>query len=865
MERRLDDEIRFHIEMQVERNVRLGMPDDEARRAARVAFGGSERFKEDARDEYRSRLLDELGQDLRFALRVLRRNRGYTAAVVLTLAVGLGALSAGFTVFSAVLLEPLPLRAPDRVVQIWSGTGPNVHGPTSAANFLDLRDAARSFDTMAAEDFAWFNLGGDAAAPPERLMGNLVTSGFFSAVGAQPALGRAFSTDDVGARVVVLSDRIWRQRFDGDVTIVGRAVQLNGEPYTVAGIMPAGFDFPGPLVRQRIDLWTPLTWGPGQAERGMRELGITARIKDDVAFEQAQRDLDAVAHRLASDHPRENTDLAIRAVPLLEEMVGPSRRMLRVLLGAVAMVLLIACSNVANLTLARGSARGQELQLRTALGAGRSRVARQLLTESVLLAAAGGVLGLLGAVWLTRALVALEPEGLPRLQEIGVDGRVLVFSLVMSVFAGLCFGALPAVSASGGRLSAALGGAGRSVTEGHERRRLRSAIVVAQVALALVLLVGAGLLLRSLDRLTSESPGFDPAGVLVARVSLDRTRYGNPERQMRYVSSAVERLAALPGVERAGAVNYLPFGIGDAFLDISIDGRPRTRPDEEVAAHLRSVTSGYFAAMRIGLLAGRDFGDGDGAASLPVAIVNRAMVRRYWPDLTLPSILGRRVRVGTDESAGPWLTIVGIAGDVKHWSLGEEYGAELYMPLAQSSAAALHFVARGGGGGTPLSGDLVRSTLLAIDASQPVSIEPLEGLVSASVAQPRFRALLFGFFAALALLLAVIGIYGVIAYRVSQRTREIGVRLALGARRVDIVALVVRQGLVLTGAGVGIGLVASFWLTRFLQGMLYRVTPTDAMTFVGVSALLAVTALLANLLPARRAARVDPVSALRGE
>ena len=862
MQSRLDDEVRFHIDMQAQKNERLGMSPDEARRAAVVVFGGSERFKEEARDEYRSRLLHDFVQDLRYALRVLPRNRGYAVAVILTLTVGLGALGTVFAVFNAVLLQPLPYHAPERVVQIWTGASKSarVHGPISSANFLDLRAAARSFDVMAAEDFAWFNLIGEGGAPPERLMGNLVTAGFFEAVGASAALGNTFASEAVGA--VVLSDRVWRERFSADRSVVGRRILLNGQSYTVTGVMPAGFDFPGTLIGQRIDLWTPLVWAPGQVQRGIRELGVTARLKEGVTLAQAQQDLNVVARRLATDYPDVNADLAIRAVPLLDEIVGSSRKMLRVLLGAVAMVLLIACSNVANLTLARAAARELEVRLRTALGASRSRVARQLLTESVVLAVLGGALGLLGAFWLTRFLVALGPEGLPRLQEIGTNWRVLAFTMLMSVVSGLLFGAVPAVSASRPPARLALGGVGRSITEGHERRRMRSGIVVAQVALSLVLLIGAGLLLRSLDRLVNENPGFDPSGVLIARVSLDAQRYDSDAKRIQYASSVVERVGALPGVEGAAAIDYLPFGQGDSFLDISIEGRAPTQPNEELAAHLRSISGGYFGAMRIGLAAGRSFTPSDATTSTPVAIVNRAMARRYWPDVTIADLIGRRVRVGSGPSAGPWLTVVGVVGDVKHWNLGEDYGPELYMPVSQSPASSLHFVVRSN---TGASADLLRAELLAVDATQPVTIERMTRLVDATVTQPRFRALLFGFFAGLALLLAVIGVYGVIAYRVAQRTREIGVRLALGARRVNIMAAVAQQGIVLTGLGIVTGLIGAFWLTRFLQGMLYRVSPTDALTFLGVSSLLALTALLACLLPARRAAKVDPVMAMRGE
>jgi putative ABC transport system permease protein len=808
--------------------------------------------------------VDTLRQDIHVALRSFLRSPGFAAIVVITLAVGIGAITAVFSVVDGVLLRPLRFSEPERVVQIWSGAGADPHGPTSSANFLDLRSRSRSFEAIAAEDFSWFNLtAGASSERPERLYGAHVTPSFFRALGVRAAIGRVLADDEESpdARVAVLDHGVWVRQFGSDTGVVGRRITLNAEAYTVVGVMPPGFDFPSSLIHTRIDLWVPLAWKPGEVQRGMRELGITARLARGVTLTQAQREVDGVAARLAEEFPHENERVSVALVPLREELVGKSETPLLLLFGAVSLVLVIACANVANLLLGRAQGRRKEMALRAALGAGRRRIVRQLLTESVLLALAAGAVGAFLAVWMTDLIVALSADELPRVAEIHVDGRVLFFALGVSVLTGLCFGVAPALHLAGARLAESLRAAGRSLADRSERRRGRRVLVVLEIALALVLLVSAGLLLRSLQQLLSVDPGFDSRAVLTARVALPQSKYATADRQAGFMSQAIGRIAALPGVDRVAAVNYLPFSGSDADFGISIEGRVPTPGKGDFSAHFRSVSEDYFDAMRIPLARGRAFAASDRKGAPPVALVNHAMAHRYWPD-TDP--IGRRVRFGDATSTEPWLTIVGVVGNVKHWDLRETDEPELFVPLAQSPASTFSFVIRTAREARDVAGP-VRSALLDVDREQPATIQPLRDLVTGSVAGPRFRGVLFGAFAATALVLAVIGIYGVISFGVSQRTRELGVRVALGAQRIEVMGLVLREGMLLTGVGVALGLLAAFSVTRLLQDMLFQVPPADPLTFAAVSLLVIATAMLANVIPARRAARVDPLVAMRSE
>jgi putative ABC transport system permease protein len=809
--------------------------------------------------------MDTLRQDISYAIRSLRRSSRFTAAVVLTLTIGIGALTAVFSVVNAVLLEPLPFRSPSRIVQIWSGPAERTHGPTSPANFLDLRAEARSFEAISAEDFSWFNLASDGAAQAERLFAAHVSPSFFSAVGVDPAIGRGFveADEQPSPRIVVLSHGVWQRRFGGDARIVGRSLRMNGEHYEIVGVMPRGFDFPGPLISQRIDLWVPLGWAPGQASRGMREVGITARLRDGVSLGQAQAEVDGIAARLAAAYPQENAETSIRLMELQEEIVGSSRRVLSVLFGAVAFVLLVACANVANLSLARAQRREREVNIRSALGARPGRIARQFLTESMVLALVGGSLGVVFATWLTDALVTLAPAGLPRVSEIEVDARVLGFAGAASILTSLVFGIVPALTARRSQLVASLRANGRAMTGGREHRRLRGGLVVLEMSTALVLLVGAGLLLKSLERLTSVDPGFATAGVVAAQVTLQPPAYATEERQRQYITDALERVRGTVGVGRAAAIDYLPFSRGDISLGVTVEGRPVAGPADEASAHLRRVDTDYFGTLEIPLITGRTFEDADRGGPF-VAVVNEAMARRYWPSLDPIAVVGRRVRLGTSTPESEWHTIVGVVGNVKHWSLRDDVSEQLYVPLARSAVSQFSIVVRGSGSTRALAA-ATRQALMSVDRDQPVNVRPLEELVTESFSLSRFQSLLLGSFATIALVLAVIGIYGVISYSVSQRSRELGIRLALGARRGDIVRMVLGEGLVLTVIGLAVGVAASFWLTGFVKQLLFDVSPTDPAIFVVVSLLLAATATIANYVPARAAASVDPMGVMQAE
>ena len=806
--------------------------------------------------------MDTLRQDLAAAIRSLRRSPGFSAVVVLTLAIAIGPLTAIFSVVDAVLLRPLPFDKPDRIVQLWAGEGPAPHGPASSANFVDWRAMSRSFEAMAAEDFTWYNLTSDSdGARPQRLRGAVVTPSFFQVLGVTPLLGRGLVADEEqpNARVAVLAYDVWMQRFAGDRRIIGREIQLNGQRWQIAGVMPAGFTFPGPLVQERVDLWTPLAWMPNELERGMRRYGVTARLRPGVTLAQAQHDLDAVAARLAEAFPNENARTRLRLVPVREELAGSARRALYVLLGAVGLLLLVACANAANLMLARANTRQHELSIRAALGAGRRRIVSQLLAETVILSAAAAALGALASVWITALYGAIVPAA--SRADVAVDGRILAFVAGVAVLTGLAFGSAPAWRASATTLGESLRRGGRTTTASRNRRRFSSALVIFEVATAVVLLVGAGLLLRSFDHLTSMDPGFDVRGVYVTHIALPPARYPDDAQARRFVDDGLSKLGQLRGVAKAGAVDYLPFGQSDSHIGMTIEGQERA-PHGPVSAHYRAIAGDYFGALRIPLLRGRPFMASDRPASPLVTLVNEAMARRYWPN---ESPLGQRIRVGTptDSQPGPWMTVVGVVGNVKHWSFAESPEPMLYTSLEQQPARSFSLVARVDERAATIAA--VRDALYAVDPQQPVTWAPMRDLLDSSVAQPRFRSVFIAAFAIVALALAIVGLYGLISFGVTQRTRELGVRVALGARRADIIGLVLRDGLRLALAGVTVGVIAALAAARLLEGMLYQVRTTDALTFAVVPIVLIVTAFIANYLPARRAARIDPVVALQSE
>jgi putative ABC transport system permease protein len=796
-------------------------------------------------------------QDVRYAARVLVRQPGFAAVAVLTLALGVGANTAIFSVVNAVLLRPLPFAEPDQLVRVYEkrpklGRTRNV---VSAPDFIDWRGQSQTFDSMAAYNGWGASLTGDGE--PQRITGALASADLFRVLRAEPMLGRAFAAEEdrPGApRVVVISHGLWRRRFGADPSAVGKAVTLGGEPYTVVGVMPPAFQFPDP----ETEVWAPLALDPqDQSSRGSHYLSVVARLKTGVTREQAQAEMDAIAGRLEQQY-QVNTGHGVNVFALHDEVVGGVRKSLFVLLGAVGFVLLIACANVANLLLARGAARQAEIAVRTALGASRWRVVRQLLTESLLLFVWGGALGLLLAVWGVDLFVALSPPGTPRVHEIRADAWVFGFTFLVSLATGVVFGLLPALQASKPDLHAALKEGGRDRLGGGSRTRLRGLLVVAEVASAVVLLVGAGLLLKSFVRLRQVSPGFDTANVLTMQLSLPPSRYRDGASQAAFFRQLLQRVEALPGVRAAGAVAGLPLTGNMASRYFEIEGRPPRPAGEGLNANFNLASPGYFRALGVPLVSGRQFDERDASGAPEVVVVNETMARRFWPD---EDPLGKRLRIANN----PWRTVVGVVADVKNDGLSAEPKPEMFYPLLQSPLPFMTLVVRTDTDPKTLAAAVGRE-VRAVDADEPVyDVKTMDERLAESVSPQRLTTLLVGVFAALAMTLAGVGIYGVISYSVAQRTREMGVRMALGAQKGDVLKLVLRQGLLLALAGVLIGLAGAFALTRVMSGLLYGVSVTDPATFAGVAVMLTAVALVACLVPALRAARVDPMVALRYE
>ena len=805
--------------------------------------------------------MDALWQDLRYALRTLSRSPGFTLIAVLTLALGIGANSAIFTVVQGVLLKPLEYRDPERIVIVLE-RNLDAGFPRfsfSPPNFRDLRDLNHSFEYVAARTSSSFNLTGEGV--PERLPGNEVSADYFRVLAVEPAAGRLITAEDdqAGAEpVVVLSYRLWQNRFGGDTGLIGRPIQLNGKPYTVIGVLPASFP------QRNWDVFTPMAGAYESAGRGGHFFSVYARLKPDVTLEQAREDVTRLAAQLEQTYPDTNTGWSAIVLPLQELMVEDVKTALLALLGAVGLVLLIACANVANLMLSRIALRDREVALRTALGATRRRLLRQLLTESMLLALAGGGLGLLLAVWGTRTLMALNADSIPRAEEVVVDGGVLAFTLAVALATGILFGLLPALQGSRVDLNGALKEGGRGQSGGLRSRRTRRLLVVAEVAVALTLLIGAGLMIRSLGKLLAVDPGFDPKNALTAQITLPNSRYGEGEQRIELFRQLYQRAAALPGVTGVGSIMPMPL-TGDNFvLRFFIQGRPLPQPNQGPQANIRVVSPEFFHVFGIPLYQGRDFTFDDNRNAPPVAVINRSTAERYWPD---QDPLGQRIVFGDPEDPeAKWMTIVGIVGDVHHSSLEGALEPEIYWPHLQRPFEDTTLVLRTAGADpTTLAGPL-RAELDQLDPDLPLySIRPLEQIVTDSVAQPRFNATLLTLFAGLALVLAAIGVYGLISYAIAQRLHELGIRVALGAGRGHVLATVVREGMTPVLWGLGVGLVAAFLATRLLSSLIFGVSATDPATFVLLTGLFAAIALAACLLPALRATRVDPVVVLREE
>jgi putative ABC transport system permease protein len=808
--------------------------------------------------------MDRILRDVRFGIRSLAKRPGATLVALVTLALGIGVNTAIFSAVDSILLRPLPFKDPGRVVSVWEHT-PALgirQNQAAPANFFDIRNQNQVFEALGAYGPLDINLTG--AGEPERLDGQLVSANVFAILGVAPALGRTFlaNEDQVGQEhVVVLSDALWQRRFNRDPAIINRNITLNGESFTVAGVMPRGFFFP----LRETELWVPWAMEPDQASgRGDHYLGLVARLRAETTIERANADLAAIAQRLQAEYPRTNEGLGFIAHSLHRDYAGDLRLPMLILFGAVGVVLLIACANVANLLLAQATTRRREIAIRIALGARRWTIVRQLLVESLLLAGGGGLLGVFGALWGVQALTKLLPESLSKLQGVGIDTRVLLFTLGVSVLTAIVFGGLPALLASRTTPGATLCDVARDTAGGNSGRHVRRVLVVSEVALAVVLLVSAGLLIRSFQLLRQVEPGFNPENALTMRMVLPFPKYAKQETRRAFYDEVLRQVKEVPGVEAAGMITFLPLSFSGMNFSFSVEGRPAASDMNLPFALFRVVSPDYFRAMGIPLQHGRYFEAHDSFDSTPVVLINRRLAEQYWPG---EDAIGKRLKVGPADSPNAWLTVVGVVGDVRQTGLYEQK-LEFYVPYMQerrSFMAPRDLVVRTKSDPAVIAA-AVRKAVWAVDKDQPVSnVRTMDQVFAAAISAERFQALMLGLFAALALVLACVGLYGVISYSVVQRTHEIGVRMALGAQPVDVLRLVIRQGMLLTFAGLVAGIVAGTFVTRVLTDMLFGVTPRDPLTFVGVPVLLLVVAFLACYVPARRATRIDPLIALRYE
>jgi putative ABC transport system permease protein len=790
---------------------------------------------------------------------MLTKSPGFTAVIVLALAIGIGATTAIFSVVNAILIRPLPYGNPDRIVMVWMDN-PKLNLDQdyhSYANYADYRDQNQTFEEVAAFNDRSFNLTG--AGEPERLVGAWSTANLFRVMGTDPAVGRVFTVEEEEPGkdlVVVLSHGLWQRRFGGAQDIVGQQVSLNGANRTVIGVMPAHFRFP----RKETELWVPLAIN--QNLRNARTaffLKAVGRLEPDVTLDQARADMGTIASRLREEYDGMST-YGVNLVQLHDQVVGNVRPALLVLLGAVAFVLLIACANVANLLLSRAAVREREISIRTALGAGRGRIIRQLLTESLIFSLAAGALGLILAIWGLDVLVALSPQEIPRLDQIRIDGRVLAFTLVISLLTGFIFGLAPAIQASKPDLNESLKEGGRGSTTGVHGTRIRGLLVASEIALSLVLLIGAGLMIRSFQRLQEFNLGFNPDRLLTLNVQLSGSEYRQGERVISFFDQLLQRIESLPGVEAAGAVSSVFLSKTPNSTTFSLEGKPDPPPAEDIEVPFDSISPNYFRVMGIPLLKGREFDHRDVRAAPGVVIINDTFARRFFPG---EDPIGKKFKYRGDSN--PWLTIVGVVADMRRTGFDSEVRPETFLPYAQDPSGGLTIIVRASSDPSSLVA-AVRSQVSEIDASQAIyGVKTMDQWLGEMISQRRFNMLLLAIFAGVALILAAVGIYGVISYSVTQRTHEIGVRIALGAARRDVMRLVVGQAAKLTAVGLGAGLVAAFALTRLMTSLLYGVSATDPVTFAIIPVVLAAIALVSSYLPARRAAKVDPMIALRYE
>ena len=856
-------ELETYLQVETEENIARGMAPEEARYAARRKLGNPTFIREEIYRMNSIGFLETAWQDLKYAARILRKSPAFTAFAVAILALGIAANTAIFSIADAVLVRPLPYRDAARLVTVWEdastyGFPENTPAP---GNFLDWKARNHVFEDVAALAFDTLNLTGEGT--PEQLNGISVSANLFSVLGASPASGRDFRPEDNApgaARVAVLSHGLWSRRFGANASIIGRELLLDDRKYTVVGVMPAGFLFPD----RATEIWVPWHFTKEKlADHGSHFLNVVARLKLGVSLQSANAELATIAKQIEREHPDDNAKVGAFAVPLREHMAGDTRLAILVLSGAVCFVLLIACANVASLLLARATVKRRELAMRLTLGASRFRIACQMLTESVLLAVLAGSIGLALSIWGTQFLAALVPMGIAPLGGTNIDRRVLLFNVAVSVGTGILFGLLPALRISGLNLINSLKDGGGRSGVGSGGQRLRDMLVVSEVALAIVLLAGAALMIRSFENLVHLDPGFRADHVLVMRTPIQMQKYDTQARRAAFYDQILEKVEHLPGVVAAGYTTWIPLTNEGGATGITIEGHPEPAPGQTPIPNARIVSRNYMKALRMKLVEGRLIDENDGDGTPLVALINETLARNLWPG---ENAMGKRFKKGGFAEKSPWITIVGIVGDVHQAGLDRPARAEMYLPYQQQDFFPPDYLAvRTSGEPLPLA-EAVRQQVWSVDKQQPVAeMMPLEQLVGENLAPKRMQASLLGGFAGLALLLASLGIYAVLSFAVTQRTQEIGVRLALGAHSQDVLRMVFSHGLKLFSIGAAVGLVAALALSRTLGHLLYGVTATDPFSFVGVTFVLGAVTLLACYIPARRAMRVDPLVALRYE
>lgn len=861
VDQEFSEEIRAFLDLSTEAKIRQGLTPQEARRNALLELGGVDQVEEKVREVRMGQFIETAWRDVRLGVRTLVHSPIFTAVTVLSLALGIGANTAIFSVVNGLLLRPLSYPESERLVDVWH-TPPQQSFPgldkfsVSPANYLDWKAQSNSFEQIAVYGYAGLSLS--TSNDPLPLIGATVSSDFFSVMRSNAMQGRTFTPDEERAgsdQVVVISHGLWQRAFGANPNIVGQTITLNSRSFTVVGIMPAGFEFP-----REAELWVPLAWDDKERQvRSIHDYLVIARLKQNVSVQQAQAEMSTISSRLEQQYPEENKGWGAVVIPLREDLVGDMRTPLLVLFCAVSFVLLIACANVANLMLARGANRQKEIAVRIALGAGRARLIRQLLTESVLLAVAGGLLGLLLAIWGSKMLVRLG--SLPNAGDIGIDPWALGFTLLVSLAAGIVIGILPALqftrTSVGETLKQGSGRTGGSPMKQHTRK----ALVISEVALSLVLLIGAGLMIRSFWKLQQVDPGFDIRNAITMSVVLTPTRYSEPHQLLAFFDRVTEQIRAVPGVVSVGVTTTVPLAGGGSTQPFSIEGRPTGAIAEQPMAQTRYISPDYFRAIGIPLRQGRFFSDQDRDNSVPVVIISEAMARRFWPG---ENPIGKRLTPSFHLEQGV-REIVGVVGDVKARGLDSDSSTMMYLPFKQAPRPFMSFVVRTASNPESLI-QPVSTAIYSIDNEQALTdVQTMEQVLTQSLSGQRFNMTLLLAFAGVALLLAAVGVYGVMNYTVTLRRRELGIRMALGAAKMDVLRLVLGQGLTLTLIGVGAGLISAYALTRLMASLLYGVTATDYLTFGSVSAVLIVVGVAASYVPARRATRVNPTIALRAE